>query len=312
MRRRIVIGSRGSKLALWQTNWVKEKIEQRFGLEVEIKRIKTTGDKILDSPLAKIGSKGLFVKEIEIALQNKEIDLAVHSAKDVPTDLPPGLVIGAFTEREPPFDALISRDRINFADLPQEAVIGTSSLRRKAQLLRLRPDLKFVDLRGNLDTRLRKMSEGQCDGMILALAGLKRLGFESEITEVLGPDITLPAVGQGALAIEIREDDKEIAEIAAFLDHYPSRLAVEAERTLMRELEGGCQIPVGAYGRMENGAFVFEAMVASLDGQTLIRERGESLPENANDLAKKIAQKLLEKGGKKILEEIRRENASPV
>ncbi len=308
MRRRIVIGSRGSKLALWQTNWVKEQIEEKFSVEVEVKKIKTTGDKILDSPLAKIGSKGLFVKEIEIALQNGEIDLAVHSAKDVPTELPSGLIIGAFTKRESPFDALISRDRIKFFDLPKGALIGTSSLRRKAQLLSLRSDLKFIDLRGNLDTRLRKMGEGQCDGMILALAGLKRLGFESKITEVLGPDITLPAVGQGALAIEIREDDKEIAEITAFLDDFPSRLAVEAERALMNELEGGCQIPVGAYGRLENSTFVFEAMVSSLDGRTLIREKGESKPEKAIALAKEVAQRLLEKGGKGILEEIRREN----
>lgn len=308
MRRRIVVGSRGSKLALWQTNWIKKQIEEKFGLEVEIKRIKTTGDKILDSPLAKIGSKGLFVKEIEVALQNGEIDLAVHSSKDVPTELPPGLVIGAFTKREPPFDVLISRGKIKFLNLPEGAVVGTSSLRRKAQLLSLRPDLKFIDLRGNLDTRLRKMSEGQCDGMILALAGLKRLGFESEIAEVLGPEIVLPAVGQGALAIEIREDDREVAEIVSFLDHYPSRVAVGAERTLMRELEGGCQIPVGAYGRLENSTFVLEAMVSSIDGRTLIREKGEGEPENAHNLAREIAQRLLEKGGKEILEEIRREN----
>ncbi len=311
MRKKLVIGSRGSKLALWQTNWVREKIERQFGLEVEIKKIKTTGDKILDSPLAKIGSKGLFVKEIELALEREEIDLAVHSAKDVPTDLPPGLVIAAFTEREPPFDALVSRQRLRFFDLPRGAVIGTSSLRRKAQLLKVRPDLSFIDLRGNLDTRLRKMGEGQCDGMILALAGLKRLGFENEITEVLPTEVALPAVGQGSLALEIREDDARAAEIAACLDHYPSRVAVEAERTLMRELEGGCQIPVGAYGRLENGSFVFEAMVASLDGQILIREKGESLPEEARDLARKIAQKLLDSGGKEILEEIRRGNARP-
>ncbi len=306
--RRIVIGSRGSKLALWQTNWVKEKIEEKFRLEVEIRRIKTTGDKILDSPLAKIGGKGLFVKEIELALQRKEIDLAVHSAKDVPTELPSGLLIGAFTKREPPFDALISRGGLKFFDLPEGAVIGTSSLRRKAQLLRVRPDLKFIDLRGNLDTRLRKMSEGQCDGMILALAGLKRLGFEGEITEVLSTDITLPAVGQGALAIEVREDDEEIREIVSYLDDFSSRVALEAERTLMRELEGGCQIPVGAYGRSENGTFIFEAMVASLDGKRLIRERGESSLEKATDLAREIAQKLLDSGGREILEEIRRAN----
>lgn len=309
--RRIVIGTRGSKLALWQTNWVKEKIERKFGLEVEIKRIKTTGDKILDSPLAKIGGKGLFVKEIEVALQRREIDLAVHSAKDVPTELPPGLLIGAFTERELPFDALISRGKVRFADLPESAVIGTSSLRRKAQLLRARSDLKFVDLRGNLDTRLRKMGEGQCDGMVLALAGLKRLGFEGEITEVLSTDIALPAVGQGSLAIEVREDDKEIKEIADYLDHFPSRIAVEAERTLMRELEGGCQIPVGAYGRLQDGIFILEGMVASLDGKTLLREKGESSPEKANDLAREIAQKLLEAGGREILEEIRRGNGRP-
>lgn len=303
---KVIIGSRGSALAMWQTNHVAELLRNRFGVETEIIRIKTTGDKILDSPLAKIGSKGLFVKEIEIALQEKRIDLAVHSAKDVPTETPAGLVIAAFLEREDPRDALISKDGTGLAGLPQGAVVGTSSLRRRAQLLHYRPDLRLVDVRGNVDTRLRKMNEGQFDAVILARAGLKRMGHEQDITEVISTEIMLPAVGQGSIAVECRSDDEQILQMLAEINHPETGLAVRAERALMRELEGGCQVPIGAHARMENGRLVMDGMIASLDGKIMIRDRIEGSPEDAESLGRELARRLYEAGGGEILEEIRK------
>jgi hydroxymethylbilane synthase len=304
--RKVRIGTRGSALALWQTNHVARILKERFGYETEIIKIKTTGDKILDSPLAKIGSKGLFVKEIEIAMLEKRVDIAVHSAKDVPTEQPEGLVIAAFLEREDPRDALISKDRISLEELPKGTVIGTSSLRRRAQLLNFRPDLNLVDVRGNVDTRLRKMSEGQFDAIILAKAGLKRMGHESDITQVIDTSVMLPAVGQGSIAVECREDDEEMLSVLKQISHYETYVAVIAERALLRFLEGGCQVPIGAFGRVEEGKLVLDGMIASLDGKTLIRGRLEGDPEKAEEIGRELGSWLFDNGGKKILEEIRK------
>ncbi len=306
MSRKIVIGTRGSALALWQTNHVAEILKEKFGVETEIVKIKTTGDKILDSPLAKIGSKGLFVKEIEIALQEKRVDIAVHSAKDVPTEQPDGLVIAAFLKREDPRDALISKDGLTLENLPEGTVVGTSSLRRRAQLMHFRPDLKLVDVRGNVDTRLRKMHEGQFDAIILARAGLKRMGHDADITQIIDTSIMLPAVGQGSIAIECRADDEDILSMLAEIADADTMSAVKAERALLRYLEGGCQVPIGAYGRIENGKLVLEGMIASLDGSKLYRDREEGMPEEAEETGTKLAKRLYEAGGREILEEIRK------
>lgn len=303
--KKLVIGSRGSVLALWQSNWVASELKRLFGLEVEIQRIKTTGDKILDSPLAKIGGKGLFVKEIEKALEQGQIDLAVHSMKDVPTELPKGLMIGAVTKREDPRDVLVSRDKVSLMDLPKEAKVGTSSLRRKAQLWQRRPDFNMVDVRGNLDTRLRKMKEGQFDAMVLARAGLKRMGFEEAVTEVLEPQVMLPAVGQGALAIEVREDDEMVREMVKALNHLPTQQSILAERALMRRLEGGCQVPVGALGIVKNGQVSLKAMVASLDGRKMVRDEVAGPSQQAEKLGVELAEKLLNQGADAILAEVR-------
>lgn len=309
MRKNLIIGSRGSKLALWQSNFVADslgKLEPE--LEISIKKIKTSGDKILDVPLAKIGGKGLFVKEIETALLERKIDLAVHSMKDVPTDLPQGLTIGAVLKRKDPRDALVSRGNIPFKALPPKAVIGTSSLRRRAQLLNHSQEFRFVDLRGNLDTRFRRLDEGEFDAVILASAGIERMGWEERIAERISPEICLPAVGQGAIGIEIREDDQEVAELVSRLDHSESRARVFAERALMHVLEGGCQVPVGAYSVVENGVFGLTAAVASLDGKRVIRDSIEGSVEEAEELGKALAQNLLAQGADEILQEIRAEH----
>lgn len=307
MKEKVVLGTRGSVLALWQANLVAQRIKTLFGIDVEIKKIKTKGDKILDSPLARIGGKGLFVKEIEMALERKEIDLAVHSMKDVPTELPQGLVIGAVLEREDPRDALISRRGEGLFSLPKGAVVGTSSLRRKAQIWSKRADLKLIDLRGNLDTRLRKLEEGQFEAMIVAFAGVKRLGRAERVTEVFKPEVMLPAVGQGAIAVEIREDDERMREIASQLDHEPTRRAVFSERALMRALEGGCQVPIGALATIKNGVLTLEAMIASLDGKRLIKGREEGKIDKAEEVGERLAERLLSEGGREILAEIRKE-----
>ena len=305
MRDPIIIGARGSKLSLWQANLVAAKLEKITSARVEVKKIKTTGDKILDSPLAKIGDKGLFVKEIEVALSVSEIDLAVHSAKDLPTETPSDLTIAAILKRDDHHDALISREKLTLNDLPQNATIGTSSLRRKAQLLNFRQDFKFADLRGNVETRIRKMNEGQFDAIILSAAGLDRLGLSEIITERISTDICLSAVGQGTIAVEARKDDSEMFELLKHLDHEPTRVAVLAERSLLRRLEGGCQVPIGAHGEIEGGELELEAIVASLDGKDLIRGTifGDPSDPEATGLA--LAQKLLDKGAGAILAEIR-------
>ncbi|MGH2568749.1 MAG: hydroxymethylbilane synthase, partial [Bacteroidota bacterium] len=254
-REKLVIGTRGSQLALWQTNFIKSRLSAAAPhLTIEVTTIRTTGDKILDSPLSKIGDKGLFTKEIEQHLLDGSIDLAVHSLKDIPTQIPPGLLLGAVTEREDVRDAFLAHPRkshTNIGNLPRGAKIATGSLRRKCQLLAFRPDFEIIDLRGNLNTRLEKLEQSDWDGTILAKAGVARLGWESKITELLPFEVMLPAVGQGALAVEMREDDKRVAELLKPLHHEATAIATNAERALLRRLEGGCQVPIGTYGRIE-------------------------------------------------------------
>ena len=297
------IGTRKSKLALWQANWVKERLES-LGYGVELVHITTTGDKILDAPLAKIGGKGLFVKEIEEALLRKEIDLAVHSLKDVPMNLPEGLTLGAITQREEPYDVLISREGKALEELPEGAVVGTSSLRRQVQIKRRRKDLRVEVLRGNVDTRLRKLEEGLYDAIVLAYAGVKRLGLEHKITKILTDFI--PAVGQGSLAIEVREEDKEVLEVVKLLDHKESRIRAECERAFLRELEGGCQVPIGAYAWIEGEKLHIKAFLSDLSGENFIQGSLEGHISDAEGLGRRLAQDLLKRGGEEIIKELYR------
>lgn len=305
---KIIIGTRGSKLALWQTEFVKEKLSKVVpDIEFEIKIIKTTGDKILNSPLSKIGDKGIFTREIEIELLDGKIDMAVHSLKDLPTKLPDGLTIGAVTEREDVRDVLISRNDLKLADLPLNSVIATGSLRRRAQLLNIRPDFKFVEIRGNIDTRFRKFDESNWDGMILAYAGVKRMNYTSRVSEVISTDIILPAVGQGAIAIEVREKDEKILDLVRKVNHRETELATRAERALLRYLEGGCQIPIGAFAYVSNGKIKLSAMVSNLDGTFLVRDSVEGdVNDQVENLGFELAEKLLQQGASKILDEIRK------
>ncbi len=312
-KRKIVIATRGSKLALWQAEWIKSlllEIDPDF--DMELNKIKTTGDKILDVPLAQVGGKGLFVKEIEEAMLRGEADLAVHSMKDVPTDLPEGLHLSAITKREDPRDAFITavsgqRSAVSiksFKDLPRGANIGTSSLRRICQILNKRPDLKITQLRGNVDTRIKKLDEGKFDAIILATAGVKRLGFADRITEKLPVEVSLPAIGQGAVGIECRVDDKFINGLLKKLNHKETSVCVRAERAFLKKLEGGCQVPIAAYAKLKNGRIVIEGLVGSLDGKTLIRDKSEGAPEKAESLGTTLAEKLLAKGAREILDEV--------
>ncbi len=304
MKKVLRIGTRGSKLALAQTDWVIARLWARYpDLEIEKVIIKTKGDKILDVPLAKIGGKGLFVKEIEEALLREEIDLAVHSMKDVPSEIPPGLEIAAIPEREDPRDVFIGREVQRLADLPAGARVGTSSLRRRAQLKHLRPDLEILPLRGNVDTRLRKLSEGQYEAIILAEAGLRRLDLPVE-RERLSPEVMLPAVGQGVLAIEAREEDWETKEFLEFLHHPETALCVSAERAFLRRLEGGCQVPLAAHARLVDGRLHLEGFIADPEGQRFYRDKLEGTPEEAEALGTKLAEKLLAAGGEAILREL--------
>ena len=318
MKNKIIIGTRGSKLALWQAEWIKSELQKlRPGLEVELNKIKTTGDKILDVPLAKVGGKGLFVKEIEEALLRNEADIAVHSMKDVPTDFPDGLHLAVICKREDPRDAFITaicshqQEALkrpsavsSFKDLRQGATIGTSSLRRSCQLLSMRPDIKIEQLRGNLDTRLRKLDEGQFDAIILAAAGVKRLGWADRITETLPPEISLPAIGQGAVGIECRTDDEFINKLIAPLDHFETSVCVRAERACLKKLEGGCQVPIAAYAKLINGMIVMDGLVGSVSGETIIKAHVEGNPKDAEMLGIKLAEEVLSKGGKAILDEV--------
>ncbi len=304
MRKRIRIGTRKSKLALWQANYVKEAIEKRYGIEVELVKITTTGDKILDSPLAKIGGKGLFVKEIEEALLRGDIDLAVHSLKDMPVILPEGLKIGAVTKREDPYDVLISRSGKGLMEMEEDSTVGTSSLRRGVQIKRLRRDLNVKVLRGNVDTRMRKLDEGLYDAIVLARAGVKRMGYLERVTEVL--DYLIPAVGQGSLAVEIREGDKEMEEIIGFLNDEESMISAFCERAFLRELEGGCQVPMGAYCVVEDGKVRIRGFVSDLEGERFIEGEEEGSRKEAERVGMRLAKYILDRGGKEILDEIYR------
>lgn len=303
--RGIRIGTRGSKLALWQANWVKsalESVDPRLCVELVI--IKTKGDKIRDVPLAEIGGKGLFVKEIETAILENRIDLAVHSMKDMPADIPAGLQIGAIPERENPADVLISKNEQTLSELKPQASIGTSSLRRAAQLRFGRPDICIKPLRGNLDTRIRKLEAGEFDAVILAAAGVRRLGLENKITEYLDPDRMLPAVGQGALCIEIRSNDFKNLQLISGLDHNPTRLAVSGERAFLNRLEGGCQVPIAAYGQVFHDRFILSGLVADVDGSKQIKDSLTGSPADCEGIGIALAERLLDRGAARILNKL--------
>lgn len=305
--KKVVIATRGSQLALWQAEHIKSRLMAQYeGLEVELLILKTKGDIILDVPLAKVGGKGLFVKEIEEALLAGTADLAVHSMKDVPMVLPEGLTLGAVPEREICTDLFLSEKYASLEELPQGAKLGTSSLRRQSQSLALRPDLEVAMLRGNVETRLRKMKEGQYDAIILARAGVKRLGLGATLQQDLTPPSFLPAVGQGALGIEIRDDRPEMHELVAFLDHMPTRLCVTAERAFLRRLDGGCQVPIAAHAVLDGEELVLEALVADPLGKVVFRDtvRCAATLEEADAAGQKLAEKLLADGADKILAEL--------
>ena len=298
----IRIGTRGSQLARWQANWVASALTAADpNRTAELVIIKTKGDKILDVPLARVGGKGLFVKEIEAAVSDGRADLAVHSMKDMPADLPEGLIIGAVPKRESAGDVLISRTGAGLADLPPGAVVGTSSLRRAAQIRHRRPDLTVIPIRGNLDTRLKKLDAGEVDATVLAAAGVRRLGMEARITEHLDEETMLPAVGQGALCVEIRRDDPEIGPLAAALDHADSRLAVTAERAFLHRLEGSCQVPVAGRARINGDTLTLTGLVAELDGSTVFKDVETGPADTAEALGRRLADRLIERGAGDVL-----------
>ena len=301
----IIIGSRGSQLALWQANWVKSELERiHRGVEVKIKVITTSGDKIQDVPLAKIGGKGLFVKEIEEALLSKEVDIAVHSMKDVPMKLPEELHISVITKRENPLDALISKNGEKLADLPIGSFIGTSSLRRSSQLLKYRSDFKIGALRGNVDTRLKKLEDGKYDAILLATAGLNRLGWTNKITEEVSHDILLPAMGQGALGIETHRDDFIAQGMISSLDDKLSHSAVNAERAMVGALDGGCQVPIGSYATVDNNFITLRGLVASLDGKTIYKHIKTGPVDDAINIGHALGVQLLSMGADKVLKSL--------
>jgi hydroxymethylbilane synthase len=296
----LTIGSRGSQLALWQARWIQARLKD-LGEESRIEIIRTTGDRITDVPLAKVGTKGLFTKEIEEALLRGDIDVAVHSMKDMPTEVPGGLTIAAIPEREDPRDAIVG---IPLAELRDGASVGTSSLRRSAQLRALRPDLVVESIRGNVDTRLRKLEDLQFDAIVLAAAGLRRLSLEGRIAEVLEPEVMCPAVGQGALAVETRDDGGIAHQICRRLDHAETRAAVTAERALLATLGGGCQVPIGAYARIAEGALHVDAVVVSPEGDAIVRRGSSGPPSNAESIGRALGEELLAMGGREILEDV--------
>ncbi len=302
MKAVLKIGTRQSLLALWQSNHIAACLRKQYPeCEVVLKKIVTKGDRILDVPLAQIGGKGLFTKEIEEDLLSGEVDLAVHSLKDMPTVLPEGLCLTAITERANVGDAFVSNDYACFEELPLGAVVGTSSLRRKAQLLAARPDLTIRDLRGNVDTRLRKLDEGLYDAVILAAAGLERLGHGDRIKAIIPSDVCLPAVGQGALAIECRTDDAEVRQMLDFLNDQPTVYATAAERAFLGLLEGGCQVPIGVHADVDGEQIKIEAIIAALDGSTVLRDTIEGAAVDAVALGQELGKKMLANGGQKIL-----------
>jgi hydroxymethylbilane synthase len=294
-------------LAKWQAEFVRKRILEATGVDAEIVIIKTTGDKMQQASFAQIGGRGVFIKELEEALLNEAVDLAVHSVKDIPTDVPSRLCFPLICRREDTRDCLISAQGETLATLRQGARVGTSSLRRQAQIRHMRPDLDVRELRGNVDTRLRKVESGEYDAILLAKAGLDRLGWSNRISEVLQPDVCLPAVGQGALGVQARQKDTEIADALAPLDDFETRQSIVAERSLLGRLEGGCQVPLGAWARFERGELVMDAVVCSPDGSQNIRQRAAAPPDQARELGQRMAQMLIESGAREILEEVYRQ-----
>jgi hydroxymethylbilane synthase len=301
------IGTRGSLLAKWQAEFVRKQLFALQGVEAEIVLIKTSGDKMQQSPLTQIGGKGVFIKELEEALLDESIDLAVHSVKDVPTDTPSRLSFPAVCRRDDVRDCLISGSGATLMNLRPGARVGTSSLRRQAQLRHIRPNLDIRDLRGNVDTRLRKVESGEYEAILVAKAGLDRLGWSQRITETLSPDVCMPAVGQGAIAVECRLRDTEAAEILSKLDDGETRNAIISERALLSSLQGGCQVPMGAWARLEREELVLEACVCSVDGEQYVKQRASGPPDQATQLGEQMARLLIEAGAQEILEEVSRQ-----
>ena len=302
MMKTLKIATRQSPLALWQAEHIRARLEAMHAdLTVELVTFVTQGDKILDTPLAKIGGKGLFVKELEAALMDGRADLAVHSMKDVPMALPEGLSLAVICEREDPLDAFVSNHYASFADLPQGAKVGTSSLRRKCQILKARPDLEIIDLRGNVGTRLSKLDDGQYDAIILASAGLKRLGLAERIRHTIQPAVSLPAVGQGALGLECRSQDQAVLDLILPLMHAETNVCVRAERAFNAYLEGGCQVPIAGYATLQNGQLQIEGRVGSVDGQTILNAVQVGAPEQAEMLGEELAKALLAQGAGELL-----------
>ncbi len=305
MSEKIVVATRRSPLAMWQAEFVKAELEKfHDGLQVEFNKMETQGDKILDTPLAKVGGKGLFVKELEVGMLEGAADIAVHSMKDVPVEFPEGLHLAVICEREDPRDAFVSNRYQSLEALPQGAKVGTSSLRRSVQLKAMRPDLQIADLRGNVNTRLRKLDEGQYDAIILAAAGLIRLKFEARIASFIEPEQSLPAVGQGAVGIECRIDDPRINKAIAHLKHPETMTRVLAERAMNNRLEGGCQVPIGGHAILEGDQIWLRGLVGSLDGKTIIRAEARGPATDPEALGIKVADELLAKGAKEILAEV--------
>jgi hydroxymethylbilane synthase len=305
--RALRIGTRGSMLAKWQAESVRKQLLAATGIDAEIVIIKTAGDKLQLAPLTEIGGKGIFIKELEEALLDESIDLAVHSVKDIPTDTPTRLCFPAVCKRADVRDCLVSANGVSLANLRQGARVGTGSLRRQAQLLHIRPDLDFRDLRGNVDTRLRKVDSGEYEAILLAKAGLDRLGLSQRIAETLSPEVCLPAVGQGAIAVEARLKDAEVASMVGALDDAETRTAIIAERALLAAMQGGCQVPLGAWARMERGELLMEAVVCSVDGVQYIKERATGAAENAAQIGEQLARQLLDAGALEILQAVGRQ-----
>ncbi len=303
----IRIGTRGSMLAKWQAEFVRKKILEATGVDAEIVIIKTTGDKLQTASFAQMGGKGVFIKELEEALLNEEIDLAVHSVKDIPTEVPSRLCFPVICRREDTRDCLVAAKNETLSTLRKGARIGTSSLRRQAQIRHARPDLDVRELRGNVDTRLRKVASGEYDAILLAKAGLDRLGWSNRISEVLSPEVCMPAVGQGALGVQARLQDNELADALAPLDDFETRQSIVAERSLLAALEGGCQVPLGAWARFERGELAIDAVVCSPDGAQHVRQRATAPPDQARELGQRVAQMLIDSGAREILEEVYRQ-----
>ncbi len=299
------IATRKSPLALWQANYVSSMLQHYHPeLKIELVTMTTQGDKILDTPLAKVGGKGLFVKELETGMLEGRADIAVHSMKDVPVEFPPGLHLAVICEREDPRDAFVSNTYSSLEELPQGARLGTSSLRRQCQIAALRPDLEILDLRGNVNTRLKKLDDGEYDAIILAAAGLKRLEFEDRITQFIGTDVCLPAIGQGAVGIECRSDDARVHNLIAPLNDNKTQIRVLAERAMNERLQGGCQVPIAGYAEFQHGLIMLRGLVGQVDGQKVIRGDIAGQPENAEELGVVLAEDLLSRGADKILNEL--------